>query len=135
LINKSAIYYKFDWLLFIANWFMSTACATFSSAFTFTGEKMASYAELQAQIKELEQKAAAARSAELADAKARIIELMNTYGLTTADLSAGAGKSKFNKTKSVAAKYKDPVSGATWTGRGRAPLWLKDKDRDTYLIQ
>ena len=96
---------------------------------------MASYAELQAQIKELEQKAAAARSAELADAKARIIELMNTYGLTTADLSAGAGKSKFNKTKSVAAKYKDPVSGATWTGRGRAPLWLKDKDRDTYLIQ
>lgn len=83
----------------------------------------------------MKKKAASARSAELEDAKARIIEIMNTYGLTLADLPVGFVKSKLKKTKTIAAKYKDPVSGATWTGRGRAPLWLKGKDKDAFLIQ
>lgn len=35
----------------------------------------------------------------------------------------------------VAPKYRDPVSGVTWTGRGRAPLWIRDaEDRDAFLI-
>jgi DNA-binding protein H-NS len=24
------------------------------------------------------------------------------------------------------AKYKDPVSGKTWTGRGKLPVWMKE---------
>nr|WP_321968421.1 H-NS histone family protein [Burkholderia cepacia] len=35
-----------------------------------------------------------------------------------------------------AAKYRDPKTGATWSGRGRAPAWIKDaKNRDRFLIQ
>jgi hypothetical protein len=31
--------------------------------------------------------------------------------------------------------YRDPASGATWSGRGRAPGWLASaKDRADYLI-
>ncbi|MGD7248155.1 H-NS family nucleoid-associated regulatory protein, partial [Ralstonia pseudosolanacearum] len=30
-------------------------------------------------------------------------------------------------------KYRDPKTGATWTGRGRAPAWI-GKNRDKYLI-
>lgn len=93
---------------------------------------MTSYAELQAQIADLQKKAASVRSAELADAKARIIEIMNTYGLTLADLSGGPGKSKGKSTKPVAAKYWDPDTGATWTGRGRAPLWMKGKSKERF---
>jgi DNA-binding protein H-NS len=34
-----------------------------------------------------------------------------------------------------APKYRDPVSGATWSGRGPAPAWLAStKDRNAYLI-
>jgi DNA-binding protein H-NS len=27
------------------------------------------------------------------------------------------------------AKYRDPVSGASWSGRGRTPLWLTDYEK------
>ena len=34
------------------------------------------------------------------------------------------------------AKYRDPKSGATWSGRGRAPEWLASaKDRSRFLIE
>jgi DNA-binding protein H-NS len=34
------------------------------------------------------------------------------------------------------AKYIDPDTGATWSGMGHTPGWLKDvKNRDKYLIQ
>ncbi|BAO94094.1 histone family protein nucleoid-structuring protein H-NS (plasmid) [Caballeronia insecticola] len=33
-------------------------------------------------------------------------------------------------------KYRDPMSGETWSGRGRAPAWLAAaKDRTQYLIE
>ena len=34
----------------------------------------------------------------------------------------------------VAPKYIDPVSGNTWTGRGKAPKWIDGKDRAPFLI-
>ncbi|WP_277182765.1 H-NS family nucleoid-associated regulatory protein [Caballeronia sp. BR00000012568055] len=35
-----------------------------------------------------------------------------------------------------APKYRDPASGATWSGRGPAPAWLAAaKNRDDYLIE
>jgi len=37
--------------------------------------------------------------------------------------------------KKVAQKYRDEKSGATWTGRGRAPAWIAGKNRDDFLIE
>ena len=34
----------------------------------------------------------------------------------------------------VAPKYRDPSTGKTWTGRGKAPLWLAGKDKASFLI-
>ncbi|MBN3818029.1 H-NS histone family protein [Paraburkholderia sp. Se-20369] len=31
-------------------------------------------------------------------------------------------------------RYFDPVSGATWSGVGRAPEWIRDKDRKQFEI-
>lgn len=31
-------------------------------------------------------------------------------------------------------KYKDPVSGATWTGRGKPPRWIAGQERDRFLV-
>lgn len=95
---------------------------------------MTSYSELQAQIAELQKQAEAARTLEVAAAKAKIADIMKEYGLTLADLGS-AGKAKPQKAREpVAIKYRDPESGATWTGRGRAPLWLNGKNKDDFLI-
>nr|WP_291585911.1 H-NS family nucleoid-associated regulatory protein [Comamonas sp. UBA7528] len=32
------------------------------------------------------------------------------------------------------AKYHDPATGATWTGRGKEPVWIRGQDRDAFLI-
>ncbi|WP_434716177.1 H-NS family nucleoid-associated regulatory protein [Paraburkholderia sp. A3RO-2L] len=41
-----------------------------------------------------------------------------------------------SKKASVPPKYRDPDSGATWTGRGMAPAWIRDaKDRSKFLIE
>lgn len=64
---------------------------------------------------------------------AQIKALMSDHGLTLADLqakssagtkTAGAKKSSAQGSK-VAAKYRDPDSGTTWSGRGLKPKWLK----------
>ena len=50
----------------------------------------------------------------------------------------GKGKGKGKGTGAKAApKYRDPVTGSTWTGRGVAPLWIRDvakEDRARFLI-
>ena len=60
---------------------------------------------------------------------AQVKALMGDHGLTLADLagkssSPGAKKSSAKGAK-VAAKYRDPDSGTTWSGRGLKPKWLK----------
>jgi DNA-binding protein H-NS len=78
----------------------------------------------------------------------QIRELMLKYGLTTADIETKAkarreAKSSVDLKAAVKAKgakvagvarYLDPKSGATWTGRGRAPAWIASaKDRTKFL--
>lgn len=93
---------------------------------------MPTYAELKAQIQELEKQAEAARQRELAEARGKIQELMQAHGITAADLVGAKEDSK--PRGAVPAKYKDPVSGKTWTGRGRAPSWLEGRDKADFLI-
>ncbi len=71
--------------------------------------------------------------------KAAVLEqvksVCTTYGITTADVIAVLGPvASKNKGTKVKPKYRDPVSGGEWSGRGRAPLWIKDKDKTQFLI-
>lgn len=86
---------------------------------------MASYQEILSQIESLKQKAEEARTQEMASAIAEIKRIMSQFGITPADLgfSGRGGKAK-GKGASVAAKYRDPASGKTWSGRGRRPAWV-----------
>lgn len=90
------------------------------------------YAELKAQIAALEKQAAQARDSEISAAKAQILEIMQAYDLTTADLTGAKNTSKNHK--KVAAKYRDVSTGEEWTGRGRPPKWLDGKNKEDYLI-
>ncbi|MFM0515867.1 MULTISPECIES: H-NS histone family protein [Caballeronia] len=54
-------------------------------------------------------------------------------------VGASSGKTPASKVQSkgaLPAKYRDPKSGATWSGRGPAPQWLASvKDRTKFLIE
>lgn len=98
---------------------------------------MASYKELKAKAEDLMRQAEAARKAEIAAVVADIRAKMADYGITVADLGGVAKKS--GARKSVAAKYRHPASGETWSGRGRPPHWLADelakgKKREEFLV-
>ncbi|MFM0387608.1 H-NS family nucleoid-associated regulatory protein [Paraburkholderia dipogonis] len=99
---------------------------------------------MQAKIKKLQAQADALIAKQSSGVIEKIRELMAKHGLTTADIDAHVG-GKQRATKAVAkttskgsaaaVKYRDPKSGATWTGHGRAPGWIAAaKNRDKYLV-
>jgi DNA-binding protein H-NS len=94
------------------------------------------YKELLQQREALELAIAQARQNEIATAVAKVRELVAEYQLTAQDVFPGrAVKSSSPKlTSKVAAKYRDPVSGKSWTGRGKAPKWIEGRDRTPFII-
>ena len=96
---------------------------------------MASYKELLARRQDLDAQIEALRKSESQDALATVRQLIAEFGLTQADIfPAGRAKSPL-KGNSVAPKYRDPQTGATWTGRGKPPLWIANQDRTQFEIK
>lgn len=82
---------------------------------------MASYKELVDQIEALKQQAESQRRAELAVVISDIKAKMQEYGITAEDLG---GARRRDTGKVVAPKYRDKITGDTWTGRGKMPRWM-----------
>lgn len=83
--------------------------------------------DLLAQKAALEKQIAETQRAERADAVAQVRALMAQYGLTLADIGskgASAPKRAAGAGGKVAAKYRNPATGDTWSGRGLKPKWL-----------
>lgn len=93
-----------------------------------------SYKELLAQREALEQQIAAARKAEVAAAVREARQLIEAFALTESDVFSAAKQKRIKTESPVAPKYRDPVTGQTWTGRGKPPTWIKDKDRSLFVI-
>ena len=51
----------------------------------------------------------------------QVKSLMSQYDITVEDLAKKTSSAAGTK---VPPKWQDPVSGATWTGRGRSPSWF-----------
>jgi DNA-binding protein H-NS len=83
--------------------------------------------DLLAKKAELEQQIIDIQREERASAIAQVKALMSQHGLTTADLTARAPATapKSRSGGKVPAKYRDPATGQTWSGRGLHPNWLK----------
>ncbi|MBB5504688.1 H-NS family nucleoid-associated regulatory protein [Paraburkholderia atlantica] len=116
---------------------------------------MPSLEQIQAKLKKLQAQADVLIARKAQAAVDQIRELMLKHGLTTADIEAQAkarrvarglngnagtgrgrpaGASKAAKS-ATPAKYREPKTGATWTGHGRAPGWIAGvKDRTVFLI-
>jgi len=97
---------------------------------------MTTYKELLKQREALEAQISDARQRELSDAVSRVRGLIEEFGLTASDVFPPARGRATSSAKGgkVAAKYRDPATGATWTGRGKAPKWIADQDRSQFAI-
>lgn len=95
---------------------------------------MSSYAELLKQREELERQIETARQNEIKDAVVTVRELVNRFNLSNTDVFPGGKTKTIKSSGKVAAKFCDPVTGATWTGRGKAPKWIEGKDRQQFAI-
>lgn len=100
---------------------------------------MATYKELLAQQEALNRQIEEARVNEVSSAIEQVRKLVADYGLTTKDVFPSSQKERTatkstRKGSTVAAKYRDPISGSTWSGRGLAPKWLQGKNKEDFLI-
>jgi DNA-binding protein H-NS len=115
------------------------------------------YEAIQKQLAKLQAQAAKMESGQGAAKKksvAKVVALMKKLGISIEDLKgaepvkpAKAGRKPSTKKtpragnrSKVAAKYRHPETGATWTGRGLPPKWLADeiaagKSKEQFLIQ
>ncbi|AEA63260.1 H-NS family nucleoid-associated regulatory protein [Burkholderia gladioli] len=97
---------------------------------------MSGYRELKAQADELMKRVEEARLAELEtvihEVRARVAE----YGLTSGQIFGPHRASKAMRRKRASMpRYRDPETGATWSGRGREPRWIKGGRRELFLIK
>jgi DNA-binding protein H-NS len=113
---------------------------------------MATLEQIQARMKKLQAQAETLLAKQAQAAVDQIRSIMLKHGLTTADIEARAKARR--EARSAAAtpvvkalsrvagangkmppKYRDPKTGATWSGHARPPAWIKDvKDRTKFLI-
>ena len=83
--------------------------------------------QLMIQRAEIDAAIEAERKAMSAVAIARVRDLVATHNLRAQDVFPRGSGIK-SAAKKVAAKYRDPSSGKTWSGRGVSPRWF-DKSR------
>ncbi|WP_179404144.1 H-NS family nucleoid-associated regulatory protein [Burkholderia guangdongensis] len=98
---------------------------------------MSSYKDLLAQREKLEKQIEEAKAREYAEVLNDVKQKISDYGFTLPELGlarAKAGKAGARPRAGVAAKYRDPESGATWSGRGKPPRWIAGKDREQFAI-
>ncbi|RIV41082.1 H-NS histone family protein [Burkholderia pseudomallei] len=94
------------------------------------------YKALKAQLDALQERTEAARLAELEAVIAQVRELVAEYGITEDQIyGRKRAKKATGSTTAAEPKYQNPKTGETWSGRGRAPLWIQGaKNRDRFLI-
>ncbi|WP_434661454.1 H-NS histone family protein [Paraburkholderia sp. A3BS-1L] len=95
--------------------------------------------QAEAQIEQIQKRANAQKEKEKADAIADMNTKIEKYGIAAGDLKwptqQATGKKAKAKSKALPPKYKDPESGTTWSGHGKAPRWISGKDRSPFLIK
>ena len=97
---------------------------------------MATYKQLTAQLEKLHKEVAAAREKEIAQAIAEIRQQIAEYDLTAEELGlTSQGKPGRKAASASVARYRNPKTGETWSGRGRSPGWLAGKNRQRFLIE
>ncbi|MFL9874616.1 H-NS histone family protein [Paraburkholderia megapolitana] len=89
--------------------------------------------ELKLELKKIEFEIDLAREQEARLIAERVVALLAEYGITIDNKTDAPRRARRTGTR-VAPKYWNPATGATWSGRGRAPLWISGEDRSQFLL-
>ncbi|SAK98032.1 histone family protein nucleoid-structuring protein H-NS [Caballeronia temeraria] len=90
--------------------------------------------KLLAKQDELNKQLAEAKERETRLVLIEIVQKMREYGINLQELLGSKPKAQEPEPEPVReVKYRDPVGGGTWSGRGRAPNWIVGKNRDDFL--
>ena len=109
-------------------------------------------AKIQKEINKLRKQAQSLQSKRRKPVIQSIVRSMKEYNITIEEITAALGKAPAKaKTsapksssgaarKAVPPKYRNPTTGDTWTGRGKAPRWIVDAEasgqsREQFLIK
>lgn len=92
------------------------------------------YKTLLQQKAELEARIAEMLKTEKSGAVAKVRAIVEQYALTEADVFPSYRSTKAVNRVAGVPKYRDPATGATWTGRGKQPRWIEGKDRTPFII-
>lgn len=97
---------------------------------------MSSYLKLKAELAALDLQIDIALAREKAAAIREIQAKIKEWCIPLRDLQQAPGgrQSRVRTGGTQEPKYRDPSSGATWSGRGRAPGWLAGKARTAFEI-
>jgi len=96
---------------------------------------MSKIKDLLSQIAALQSQVAEVKKTEVNEAIDKVRAIVEEYDLAVTDIfPSRRAKTVEKKANKVAAKYKDPVSGKTWSGRGITPKWLAGKNKSDYSI-
>lgn len=91
-------------------------------------------ADLRRELSLLEAEARAQERQHRADVLRAMKELLQRHGFSPAELTSARPAKSAGSPRQVAPLYRDPVSGATWSGRGTEPAWIKGRDRDAFKV-
>ena len=108
--------------------------------------------KIQKEINRLQKQAQALQTKQRSPVIASIVRSMREYDISPEEIAAAYSKKKpagstarvaraaTTAKRTVPAKYKHPETGATWTGRGKAPRWISEaeaagKSREQFLIK
>jgi len=109
-------------------------------------------AKIQKEIERLRKQAELLQNKQRKPVISGIVRSMKEYGISPEEIMAAFGKSGSAKNKAraekgvkstkasatkkpVAPKYRHPETSATWTGRGKAPLWIVEAEKNGQLRQ
>ena len=98
-------------------------------------EKM-SLNELKNILAKVEAEIPRARAREAKAVRDEVNSLLAKKGLKLSDVMGSAGSARRStKGRSVPVKFRDPKSGAEWSGRGRKPRWFDPKHSDKFQVR
>jgi DNA-binding protein H-NS len=93
------------------------------------------YLELIRQREVIQSQIDLVKRRELDEILREIIKIMREFDISADELAAMLPhERRGGRRKGVAPKYMNLNTGETWSGRGRRPAWLKDKNLDDFRL-
>ncbi|QAA93709.1 H-NS histone family protein [Pollutimonas thiosulfatoxidans] len=113
---------------------------------SYTAQKQ----KIEKEIQKLQKQALALQTKRRGPVVTSILRSMREYDITPDDIASAYNRKTSHVAKKAAAagapkrtvppKYRNPKTGDTWTGRGKAPRWItaaesEGQQRDSFLIK